>query len=292
MKQETTLQKQNQGKPSVDSGVIIRVKDFLYPLLIRLTGTKVRYRIHRVNECTALPDKPIIFVANHGAFQDTPVMLRATGRRSYIFGGKQELAFIDWVFFVLNGVVWVDRKDKADMAAAKNALTAYLQKGKSILWFPEGTWNLTPGQLMMPMKWGVIDVAKACDAQIIPAALDYDRGKMVCSVRFGQPMHGGDFADKAAAIRNLRDTLASLRWELMCSRPVLRRADITPEQLKEEAYRVIDEYPPLDWEYECSCIYQPYPSPENAFAHLDTLIPCRENAFLLRKPSGRHAGDL
>lgn len=283
MKQETTLQKQNRGKPLVDSGVIIRVKDFLYPLLIRLTGTKVRYRIHRVNECTALPDKPIIFVANHGAFQDTPVMLRATGRRSYIFGGKQELAFIDWVFFVLNGVVWVDRKDKADMAAAKNALTAYLQKGKSILWFPEGTWNLTPGQLMMPMKWGVIDVAKSCDAQIIPAALDYDRGKMVCSVRFGHPMHGGDFTDKAEAIRNLRDTLATLRWELMCSRPMLRRADITPERLKEEAYRVIDEYPPLDWEYECSCIYQPYPTPEEAFAHLDRLIPCRENGFLFRR---------
>ena len=283
MKQETTLQKQHKGKPLADSGFIIKVKDFLYPLLMWLTGTKVRYRIRRVNECAALPDKPIIFVANHGAFQDTPIMLRATGRRSYIFGGKQELAFIDWVFFMLNGVVWVDRKDRADMAAAKAALTAYLQKGKSILWFPEGTWNLTPGQLMLPMKWGIIDVAKACGAQIVPAALDYDRENTVCSVRFGRPMHGSDLDNKAGAIRDLRDTMAALRWELMCDRPVLRRAEIDPEQLKEETYRVIDEYPPLDWEYERSCIYQPYLSPEEAFAHLDRLIPCRENGFLFRR---------
>lgn len=103
------MQKQNKGKPLVDSGFVSRVKDLLYPLLMRLTGTKVRYRINKVNECTPLPDKPIIFVANHGAFQDTPIMLRVTGRRSYIFSGKQNLAFIDWVFFVLNGVIWVDR---------------------------------------------------------------------------------------------------------------------------------------------------------------------------------------
>ena len=280
MKQETTLQKQNKGKPLADSGFVIWVKDLLYPLMMWLTGTKVRYRIHKVNECAALPDKPIIFVANHGAFPDTPIMLRVTGRRSYIFSGKQNLAFVDWLFFVLNGVIWVDRKDKADMAASKDALTAYLQKGQSILWFPEGTWNLTPGQLMMPMKWGIIDIAKSCDAQIIPAALDYDREKLVCSVKFGAPMSGADFENKAEAIRDLRDTMATLRWELMCDQPVLHRADITPEQLRREMYRVIDEYPPLSWEYESSCIYLPYPQVEVV---PPSLIPKRENAFLLRK---------
>ena len=280
LKQETTLQKKNKGKPLADSGFIIKVKDFLYPLLMWLTGTKVRYRVNKVNEYTPLPDKPIIFVANHGAFPDTPIMLRATGRRSYIFSGKQNLAFIDWIFFVLNGVIWVDRKDKADMAASKDALIAYLKKGQSILWFPEGTWNLTPNQLMMPMKWGIIDIAKSCDAQIIPTALDYDREKMVCSVKFGKPMHGADFDNKAEAIRDLRDTMATMRWELMCGQPVLHRADITPEQLRQEMYRVIDEYPPLDWKYESSCIYQPYPQVEVVPKN---LIPHRENAFLFRK---------
>lgn len=252
----------------------------LYPLLMWLTGTKVRYKINKVNECAILPDKPIIFVANHGAFQDTPIMLRVTGRRSYIFSGKQNLAFIDWIFFVLNGAIWVDRKDKADMASSKNALIAYLQKGQSILWFPEGTWNLTPSQLMMPMKWGIIDMARQAGAQIIPAALDYDREKNTCRVKFGAPLAGDALENKAEAICDLRDTMATLRWDLMCDQPVLHRGNVTVEQLQKEMYRVIDEYPPLDWEYESSCIYHPHPQAEIVPSD---LIPKRDNAFLFRK---------
>lgn len=280
MKQETTLQKQNKGKPLTDSGFVIKARDFLYPILMYLTGTKVRCRVERVNTYTPLPGKPIIFAANHSAFQDTPIMLRVTGRRSYIFAGKQNLAFIDWVFFALNGSIWVDRKDKADMVAAKDGIVAYLKKGQSILWFPEGTWNLTANQLMMPMKWGIIDIARQAGAQIIPAALDYDWDANLCRVKFGSPVADGALEDKAEAIRDLRDAMATLRWDLICDQPVLHRADITPEQLKEEMYRVIDDYPPLNWEYESSCIYDPYPRQQFVPAG---LIADRRNAFLFRR---------
>lgn len=223
MKQETTLQKQNKGKPITDSRLGIWLRDGLYPLLMFLTGTKVRCRVEVVSDCEPILGKPIIFAANHSAFQDTPIMLRVTKRRSYIFSGKQNLAFIDWVFFVLNGTIWVDRKSKEDMAASKDAVLEYLAKGQSILWFPEGTWNLTPSQLMMPMKWGIIDMARQAGAQIIPAALDYDREKNTCRVKFGAPMVGGALENKAEAIRNLRDTMATLRWDLMCNQPIVHR---------------------------------------------------------------------
>lgn len=280
MKQETTLEKQNSGKPITDSRLAIRLRDSLHPLLMFLTGTKVRCRVEVVNACQPIPGKPIIFAANHSAFQDTPIMLRVTKRRSYIFSGRQNLAFIDWVFFVLNGTIWVDRKSKEDMAASKDAVLEYLAKGQSILWFPEGTWNLTSAQLMMPMKWGIVDITRTAGAQIVPAALDYDREKNICRVKFGAPLTGDALENKAEAIRDLRDTMATLRWDLMCSQPVIHRADITPEQLQKEMYRVIDEYPPLDWEYERSCIYHPQPGVEIVPSG---LVPRRENAFLLRK---------
>ena len=280
MKQETTLQKKNKGKPLTDSGIVMKARDFLYPILMFLTGTKVRCKVEAVNTYTELPGKPIIFAANHSAFQDTPIMLRVTKRRSYILSGKQNLAFIDWIFFVLNGTIWVDRKSKEDMAASKNAVLEYLAKGQSILWFPEGTWNLTANQLMMPMKWGIIDVARQADAQIIPAALDYDREANICRIKFGAPMAGDALENKAEAIRDLRDALATLRWDLMCNQLVLHRADITPEQLRKEMYRAIDDYPPLNWEYESACIYHPYPQVEIVPTG---LIPSRENTFLFRK---------
>lgn len=280
MKQETTLQKKNKGKTLADSGFISKLKDFLYPLLMLLTGTKVQYKINKVNEYTPLPDKPIIFVANHGAFSDTPIVLRATEKRSYVLAGIQNLAFIDYVFFSLNGAVWVDRKDKADMAASKDAILEYLKKGQSILWFPEGTWNLTANQLMMPIKWGIIDVARQADAQIIPIALHYDREKMICFVKFAKPMYGADFEDKAEAICNLRDSIATMRWEFMSKQPVLSRREHEIVSMQKEMNLVIDEYPPLDWEYEKSCIYSPNPLVEIIpFG----LVPKRENLFLFRK---------
>lgn len=264
----------------MDSGFVIMARDFLYPILMFLTGTKVRCKVEAVNTYSPLPGKPIIFAANHSAFQDSPIALRVTKRRSYALLGTQNLAFIDRVFFALNGTIWVDRRDKADMAATKNGILAYLQKGQSVLWFPEGTWNLTASQLMMPMKWGIIEVARSAGAQIIPAALDYDREANTCRVKFGAPMAGDALENKAEAIRDLRDAMATLRWDLMCDQPVLHRADITPEQLRKEMYRVIDDYPPLNWEYESSCIYNPYPNVEIA---PPSLIPKRENAFLFRE---------
>jgi len=280
LKQESTLQKQNKGKPITDSNFAIWLRDRLYPLLIALTGTKVRCKVDVVTPCSPLPNKPIIFAANHSAFQDTPIMLRVTGRRSYIFSGKQNLAFIDWIFFVLNGTVWVDRKSKEDIAASKDAVLEYLAKRQSILWFPEGTWNLTPNLLMMPMKWGIIDLARHAGAQIIPAALDYDWNANLCRVKFGDPIADLTLENKAEAIRSLRDNMAALRWELMCDQEILHRADVTQEQLQKEMYQVIDAYPPLNWEFERSCIYAPYPPVEIVPSN---LIPRRENAFLFRK---------
>lgn len=283
MIQRSTLERCASGKSITDCAAVMWLKDRLYPLLMLLTRTKVKCKVETVNDCTPLPNKPIIFVPNHSAFTDTPIALRITKRRSYIFAGKQNLAFVDWVFFMLNGVIWVDRKNKEDTAASKDALLEYLKKGQSILWFPEGTWNLTSNLLMLPMKWGIIDIARQADAQIIPMALDYDRDQNLCRVKFGAPMAEDRLGDKAEAIRDLRDTIATLRWDLMGKQSVTHRVDITPEQLQTEMHRVIDEYPPLDWEYEQSCIYYPNPSPEEAFRHLQTIQPRRETVFLFRK---------
>lgn len=279
MKQETTLEKQNKQKPLVDSDFLIRLRELIYPLLMLLSGTKVRCRVEVENAYTPIPGKTIIFAANHSAFQDTPIMLKITKRHSYVLVGKQNLAFVDWLFFMLNGTIWIDRKSKGDMAASKDAILACLGKGQSLLWFPEGTWNLTPSQLMMPIKWGIVDIARQADAQIIPVALDYDWVQNICRVKFGRPMAGECLRDKAEAVGRLRDTMATLRWDLMCEQQILSRGEIDPAQLEQEMYRVIDDYPPLNWEYERSCIYHPYPTVE-IIPH--ELIPNRENAFLLR----------
>ena len=277
MKQESTFDKQKKGKPFTDSSSATWLKDRLHSFMMLLTKTKITYSVDAINSYTPIEGKPVIFAANHSAFQDIPLSLRATKRRSYILLGKQSLLFLDWFFFVTTGTMWVDRKIKEDMAAAKDAMLEYLAKGQSVLWYPEGTWNLTANQLMLPMKWGIIDVAQKANAQIIPMVLDYDRTAHICKVKFGAPMADDALENKSEAIRNLRDTMATLRWDLMSDQPVLNRAEIDPEQLKAEAEQVLAEYPKLDWEYEQSCIYQPYEAVEIVPA---SIRPSQKNAFL------------
>lgn len=63
-------------------------------------------------------------------------------------------------------------------------------------------------------------------------------------------MAGSDFSDKAEAIQALRDTLATMRWEFMSGRKQLRRREIDAAQLRRDVYQAVEEYPPLDGEYE------------------------------------------
>ena len=283
MNQTTTLNKIQLNKPITDSKLIMLLKDILRPVLSLIASFRVPYKVIIEQPRRLLPDKPTIYAVNHFCFADTPIMGRIASKRSYILLGKQRLGFSDWLYFILNGVIFVDRKDKEDMAASKQAMAAYLSKGRSIVMFPEGTWNLTENQLMLPMKWGIVDIARETGAQIIPTALEYDREKKKCFVRFGKPLVFTAEVNKAEAIAVLRDTMATMRWEFWERNGIFNRAELDMDAERKKLFYSVEEYPPIDWDYENSCIYQPHTEPDMVFAHLDKLIPCKENAFLFRK---------
>lgn len=282
MIQITTKDKLNKNKPITDSKAVMLFKDLIRPVLSLIASFRVPYKVVIEQPCCLLPNKPVIYAVNHFCFADTPIMGRITPQRSYILSGKQRLGFSDWLYFMLNGVIFVDRKDKEDLAASKKAMSAYLNKGRSIVMFPEGTWNLTENQLMLPMKWGIIDIAKETGAQIIPTVLEYDREKKRCFVRFGVPMVFTPEDSKAEAIIALRDTLATMCWEFWERNGTFSRASLDMDSERKKLFYSVEEYPPIDWEYESSCIYHPYTISEDAFSHLNQLISCRENAFLFR----------
>ena len=243
--------------PRLDGPMAQRAKDLIRPVLNWLAGMKIPYKVQIMQPCEPLPDRPILYAANHFCFADTPIMGRITRERSYILLGRQRLGLLDRLYFRLNGVIYVDRKDREDMAAAKQTMAAYLDQGRSVVVFPESTWNLTPNLPMLPMRWGIIDVARQTGTQIIPAVLDYDRTHKICRVRFGSPVVPTPEEDNAAAIGRLRDTLASMRWEFWAEPGVQSRADLEPEGEKRTLFYSLEEYPLIDWEYERSCIYVP-----------------------------------
>lgn len=280
---QSRKEKITKNKSITDSKAIMFFKDLLRPALSLIASFCVPYKVIIEQPCRLLPDKPIIYAVNHSCFADTPIMGCITPQRSYILLGKQRLRFSDWLYFILNGVIFVDRKDKEDMAASKLTMTAYLSEGRSIVVFPEGTWNLTENKLMMPMKWGIVDVAQKTGAQIVPTALEYDIIWKRCFVRFGEPMVVSPEDSKAEAIAALRDTMATMRWDFWERNGFFSRAELDLDAEQKKLFYAVEEYPSIDWEYENSCIYHPYIEPGDAFAHLDNLRPCKENAFLFRR---------
>ena len=229
-----------------------------FKALSALAKSKMPFSVVNENGYAPIRNKPIIFAANHTNCFDIPNSSKACRRRLVPLLGKQRLELADRVFFRLNGVVYVDRLDKKSAAKVKKRLVLRLKRRTPLLWFPEGTWNLTDNLLMLPMKWGIIDIAAKAGAQIIPMALDYDRESMVCRVRFGAPLHGEALEDKAEGIRLLRDSMASLRYEQLCTQPVLSRQTADLAKLKHYIDMAVPEYPKLQPEVEASVIFWPY----------------------------------
>ena len=95
-----------------------RVRDILFPVILPLSGLKIRYEVKVVNACELIPNKPVIYACNHSQFSDIPLATRAIGRKNYTLLGKQKLYLIDRIFFNLLGTIWVDRKNKKELDAA------------------------------------------------------------------------------------------------------------------------------------------------------------------------------
>ena len=99
-----------------------------------------------------------IYALNHSCKWDSQYIMEIAPGSCTILAGKQRLKLIDRLVFILNGVVWVDRKDKSSKNASKEKMHAVLKKGKSLCVFPEGTWNLRPSLPVLPLYWGIVDV--------------------------------------------------------------------------------------------------------------------------------------
>ena len=151
------------------------------------------------------------------------------------------------------------------------------------MYFPEGTWNLSPNLPILPCYWGIVEVAQYGRAVIVPIAAEQYGKHFIINIgnNFDMSKFG---ANKAAAIKSLRDTLAALKWEIWESRPQESRSTISDSEWNEYIKLRFEEWPYFNSQYVNSLIFKPkgVTEPKEAFEHLTKLIPKKENAFLFR----------
>lgn len=193
-----------------------------------------------------------IYAVNHSCKWDAQYMMELGRGRCFILTGKQRLYLLDRIVFHLNGAVWVDRKDKVSKASSKEKMQKVLKRGNSLCVFPEGTWNLRPSLPVLPLYWGIVDVAKKSRKPIVPVCFEY-KGKE-CFVKYGEAFYVKEDEEKEEVINRLRDTFATLKWEIWEGFSVEQRQDIPKEYWEAEIARRLREYRKLDYEYEMSCV--------------------------------------
>ena len=254
----------------------------IHPICVKIAGRMADIKIIPFRNQPIPKNRPLIFAANHSNVHDVPVVLSVIKKHVYVLAGDEVKDDINGLAFRLNGVVWVHRGDRENGRIAKKKVLNLLRRKKSILIFPEATWNLTPNLPMLPLHWGVIEFAQETNTPIVPITLEYTNdGK--CDYSVGKEILITRNQSKKIAIDNLRDTLATMRWDYWEQYSNKQRASISETDYLEYTKYRLDEYPKLNVEFEKTTILKRYDDFDEVFAHLCTICPTMQNAFLFNK---------
>lgn len=123
------------------------------------------------------PQRQYVFVSNHIAYLDIPMILQAVRRNSFRILGKMELSKVPVFGYIYSrAVVMVDRSSMKDRSRSLRDLRTILADDLSVFIFPEGTFNET-GQPLKEFFDGAFRIAIEMQTPIQPMLfLDtYDR---------------------------------------------------------------------------------------------------------------------
>lgn len=270
----------------------IRLRKLLHPLLIRVAPLFSHRHLVIVRRAQVPSGRPIIFAATHGFKDDALFTLLTVRQHAYLLFGSlpQFFGSLDGISAWLNGAILVDRTDKASRHASKEKMVRALSLGANLIYYPEGTWNKSENQLVLKLFPGIYEVARRSHALVIPVATHQVEDRCYAIL--------GDAFDLCAypspeGLEELRSRMGALKYELIeryskADRDTLLESKTPEEYWQGVICRLMDEVDCYDREVEFSSAYldRKITTPEEAFAHLQTITYTPQNAFLMRRSPG------
>jgi 1-acyl-sn-glycerol-3-phosphate acyltransferase len=134
-------------------------------LLLRLAGVPLSVR-----GVEHLPDGACVLVSNHASYLDGVILVAALPR-AYAFVAKRELQAQALLGPPLQrlGVEFVERFDLRKSVADAEHMADAVQRGRSLLVFPEGTFVAQPG--LLPFHLGAFLAAARAGVPVVPLAI-------------------------------------------------------------------------------------------------------------------------
>ena len=266
----------------------IRFREICYPVFRLFLTVDRLFRKQTVTILNASPKKggKAIYACTHIFENDLENIYEKLGRGCWWFVGDPRFMYrhISGLFAYLNGVIFLDTDNKEDRRIAYLRSVQLLKAGGSLLIFPEGARNGTENLPVMPLFSGAAKMAIETDTPIIPVGIEQFDKRFV--INFGNEIRPIDFQNDVELTKTLRDTMATLKWEIWEKEHMQERASLPTDysrQFRELFEQKIDPYD-TPQTIEQTRIHTKAEVEQNAvLTHLDKLIPCKENIFLFRK---------
>jgi acyl carrier protein len=135
-------------------------------LLFRLAG--VPLQVHGLDQWPR--DHACVIAANHASYLDG-VVLAAALPEEFAFVAKAEFVgqFVPYHFLRRIGALFVERFDKQRGVADARLTAQTVRAGRSVLFFPEGTFMRMPG--LLPFRMGAFVAAAEAGAPVVPVTI-------------------------------------------------------------------------------------------------------------------------
>ena len=266
----------------------IQLREAFYPLFAVVLKLD---RLFRKQKVTAIGNRKkdkgqVIFACTHTWENDLENIYEVLGRGCWWFVGDPCVLYkdISGLLVYLNGSIFLETDDKEDRHIAFLRSVELLKGGGSLMILPEGARNGSENLPVMPLFSGTAKMAIESNVRIVPIAIEQFEKRFV--INFGNELFPKDFDDNTSLTQRLRDDLATLKWEIWEQEGLFAR-DSLPEDYREQYIQTFAKrlapWDTLESVERTRFHTKAEIEQRESFAHLNKLVPCRENAFLFRK---------
>jgi len=179
-------------------------------------------QVYENKNTITLPDKPVIFIANHGFYDDILATVLAINRHAYLVMGSLPIlynAFGGAAALLAVGCVIINRKNKKSRASAIFKCSKLLEYGTDIILFPEGGWNKTISIPVLDLWRGVYTISHIAKCDVVPIThyvrdMELFKRNNFIHTFIDEPIPLYEMPEKEA-LTYLREIMATRQWEMM-----------------------------------------------------------------------------
>lgn len=183
-----------------------------------------------------IPNETFILAHTHQGILDGFLWIPHVDRHCLILHG-QEVNKLLLLCQLNTGLVLSKKADKENNKNAKLDMIKLLLEKHSISYYPEGTWNLSPNKLHLPMRHGFLDVARKANVPVVPVIHEFtydsstEKERIVkIHTRFGKPIYINKEDDILEKLEEYKEIISTIRWELIEEKGLYKRKNISNQE--------------------------------------------------------------